>query len=34
MALGAVIVPFGYFIGTLNNLNTEDEVACVKNNCE
>ena len=30
MALGAVIASFGYFIGTLNNLNAEDEVARVK----
>ena len=30
MALGAVIVSIGYFIGTLNNLNAEDEVARVK----
>ncbi len=30
MALGAVIASFGYFIGTLNNLNAEDDVARVK----
>ena len=30
MALGAVIASFGYFIGTLNNLNAEDEIARVK----
>ena len=30
MALGAVIASFGYFIGTFNNLNAEDEVARVK----
>ena len=30
MALGAVIASIGFFIGTLNNLNAEDEVAHVK----
>ena len=30
MALGAVIASIGFFIGTLNNLNAEDEVARVK----
>ena len=30
MALGAIIASFGYFIGTLNNLNADDEVARVK----
>lgn len=30
MALGALIASIGYFIGTFNNLNAEDEVARVK----
>ncbi len=30
MALGALIASIGYFIGTMNNLNAEDEVARVK----
>ena len=30
MILGAIIASLGYFIGTLNNLNAEDEVARVK----
>lgn len=30
MALGAIIASVGYFIGTLNNLNAEDEIARVK----
>jgi len=30
MVLGAIITSLGYFIGSLNNLNAEDEVARVK----
>ena len=30
MALGALIASIGYFIGTFNNLNAQDEVARVK----
>ena len=30
MALGAVIASIGYFIGTFNHLNAQDEVAHVK----